>query len=123
MPEYYNFGFDVVDKWAEDRTKMALVSIDESGEKAQYQTFYELKVLSDQFANMLINLGVKKGERVFIMLQSIPEWYTALIGMFKVGVVAMPATVLLTPHDIEYRLNRSEAVIVIYVPCQCCGEG
>ncbi len=113
VPEYYNFGFDVVDQWAEDRTKLALISIDSSGEKARYHTFYDLQVLSNQFANVLRAMGVNKGERVLVILQSIPEWYIALIGMFKLGVVPMPGTVLLTAKDIEYRINRAEASMVL----------
>ena len=113
IPEFYNFGFNVVDKWARDRTKMALVSIDNSGEKASYQTFYELKLLSDRFANVLLNLGVVKGDRVLVMLESIPEWYVVMIGLFKLGVVPMPGTVLLTAKDVKYRLNRAEANMVI----------
>ena len=113
VPAYYNFGFDVVDRWAQDRTKMALVSIHRSGDKASYMTFYELKVRSDRFANVLTRLGVGKGERVLVMLESIPQWYVAMVAMFKLGVVPMPGTVLLTPKDIEYRLNRAEACMVI----------
>jgi acetyl-CoA synthetase len=62
---------------------------------------------------MLRRLGVKKGERALVILQSIPEWYIALIGMFKLGVVPMPGTVLLTSKDIEYRVNRSEACMIL----------
>jgi acetyl-CoA synthetase len=113
VPEYYNFGFDVIDKWAEDRTKLALVSLDQSGTKATYQTFYELSVLSNQFANALRKLGVKKGERVLVILESIPQWYVIMLGMFKLGVIPMPGTVLLTAKDIEYRLNRAESCMVI----------
>jgi len=113
IPEYYNFGFDVVDQWAKDRTKLALISIDRTGKRDRYHTFYDLKVQSNQFANVLRNIGVKKGDRVLVILQSIPEWYIALIGMFKLGVVPMPGTVLLTPRDIEYRINRAEACMII----------
>jgi acetyl-CoA synthetase len=114
VPQYYNFGFDVVDKWADkDRTKLALISLDEKRERATYQTFYELKVLTNQFANILINLGIKKGDRVLIILESIPEWYVAMIGMMKLGVIPMPGTSLLTEKDIVYRLQRSEGCMVI----------
>ena len=113
VPEYFNFGFDVMDKWAEDRTKLALISIDPTGEHAQKHTFWDLKVLSNKFANLLKGLGVGKGERAFLMAPRIPEWYVAALGMFKLGVVPMPATTLCTPHDIEYRLNRSEATVAI----------
>ncbi len=113
VPECFNFGFDIVDKWSKDRTKLALVSIDHTGEKAQYQTFYELTTLSNKFVNVLKNLGIKKGDRALVMLESIPEWYVVMIGMFKLGVIPMPGTVLLTSKDIEYRLNRAEASTII----------
>ena len=113
VPEYFNFGFDVVDRWSKDRTKLALVSIDRSGEKASYQTFHELCTLSNQFVNVLRNLGVKKEDRVLVMLESIPEWYVVMIAMFKLGAIPMPGTVLLTAKDIKYRMNRAEASMVI----------
>ena len=114
VPEQYNFGFDVVDAWAErDRTKLALISLDETREHATVQSFQELSVLSNQFANVLTDLGLEKGDRVLIILQSIPEWYAAMIGMIKLGVVPMPGTSLLTKKDIAYRLTRAEASAVI----------
>ncbi len=113
VPEYYNFGFDVVDKWAEDRTKLALISIDRTGKHDRYHTFYDLSVASNKFANVLRRIGVRKGDRVLVILQSIPEWYMALIGMFKLGVIPMPGTSLLTAKDIEYRINRAEACMVL----------
>lgn len=113
IPEYYNFGFDVVDKWAEDRTKLALISIDRTGKHDRYHTFYDLSVASNRFANVLRKIGIKKGDRVLVILQSIPEWYIALIGMFKLGVIPMPGTSLLTSKDIEYRINRAEASMVL----------
>jgi acetyl-CoA synthetase len=113
VPEYYNFAFEVIDKWAQDRTKLALVSLDRSSETAYYQTFYELSYLSNRFVNVLRSLGIRKGERVLVILESIPEWYAVMIGMFKLGVIPMPGTVLLTSKDIEYRINRAEACMVI----------
>jgi len=113
IPKYYNFGFDVVDKWAEDRSKLALISIDRTGKHDRYHTFYDLSVATNKFANILKKIGLKKGDRVLVILQSIPEWYIALIGMFKIGVIPMPGTVLLTAKDIEYRINRAEAKMVI----------
>ena len=112
VPKYYNFGFDVVDKWAEDRTKLALISIDRSKKHDRYHTFRDLSVESNRYANALRRIGIKKGDRVLVILQSIPEWYIALIGMFKLGVTPMPGTVLLTAKDVEYRVNRAEANMV-----------
>ena len=83
VPEYFNFGFDVVDKWAKDRTKLAFVIVDEEGEIIQKRTFYELKRDSDKFANILREQGIKKGDRVLVMLHWMPQWYIAMIGMIK----------------------------------------
>ena len=113
VPEQFNFGFDVVDRLAEDRTKLALISVDSIGESAEKHTFWDIKTQSNKFANLLSGLGVGKGERAFVITPRIPEWYVAMIGMMKLGVVPMPATTMLTPHDIEYRLNRAEATIAI----------
>ena len=113
VPEHFNFGFDVVDRLAEDRTKLALISVDSTGERAEKHTFWDIKVLSNKFANLLSGLGVGKAERAFIMAPRIAEWYTAIIGLMKLGVVPMPATTLCTSQDIEYRLNRAEATVVI----------
>lgn len=114
IPEYYNFAFDVVDKWAkEDKTKLALVSIAPDGETAKFDTFYELMTYSNKMVNLLQELGFKKEDKVLIISDSIPEWYYCMLGMFKLGVIPMPGTSLLTPKDIEYRMERSEAVGVI----------
>ena len=115
VPEYFNFGIDVVDKWAEDRTKLALLSVDSSGENVQHHTFWDLKILSNKYANSLREIGVKKGARVFIMLPRIPEWYVIMLGLMKLGALPMPGTTLLTPKDIEYRINTAEAVMAITV--------
>ena len=113
VPEYFNFGFDVVDKWADDRTKLALLSVDSSGENVQHHTFWDLKILSNKYANALRERGIKKGDRVFIMLPRIPEWYVVMLSLMKLGALPMPGTTLLTPKDIEYRINTAEAVMAI----------
>ena len=71
IPKIYNFGFDVVDKWGEDRTKLALISIDRTGRRDRYHTFYDLSIASNKFANFLIKIGIKKGDRILVILQSI----------------------------------------------------
>ena len=113
VPEFFNFGLDVVDKWAEDRTKLALISVDSTGEHVQHHSFWDLKILSNKYANALRERGVKKGDRVFIMLPRIPEWYVVMLGLIKLGALPMPGTTLLTSKDIEYRINTAEAVMAI----------
>jgi len=113
VPEHFNFGFDVVDRWAGDRTKLAFMIADEEGEIVKKRTFYELKVQSNRFANVMREHGIKKGDRVLLMLHWMPQWYIAMIGMIKLGVIPIPSTTLLTSKDIRYRVNESEAVGII----------
>ena len=113
VPEFYNFAFDVVDKWADDRTKLALLTVDSDGASAESHSFWDLKVQSNRFANVLRDQGLKKGDRAFLMLPRNPEWYVALLGMIKLGVLPMPATTMCTPGDIEYRINASDAAIAV----------
>jgi len=113
VPEYFNFGFDVVDRWAEDRTKLALMVANEDGTVIKKRTFYAVKRLSNKFANVLREQGLKKGDRVLVMLHWMPQWYIAMIGMIKLGVIPIPSTTLLTPKDIRYRINESGAVGVV----------
>jgi len=70
-------------------------------------------VQSNKMANLLLELGFKKGDKILFISDSVPEWYYCMLGMFKLGIVPMPGTALLTTKDIEYRLERSDAVGVI----------
>ena len=114
VPEYFNFGFDVVDRWAKlQAEKLALLAVDASGANPQRCTFSDISMASNRFANILKKLGLKKGDRVFLMLPPIPEWYVAVIGMIKLGVIPMPATTQCTSKDIEYRINQSESIMIV----------
>ena len=96
-----------------DRTKLALVSVDPTGQQIQQHTFWDLKVQSNRFANVSRGLGVEKGDRVLVMLPRVPQWYVVLLGLIKIGAVPMPTTTLCTPRDIEYRVNQAEATLAI----------
>ncbi len=113
-PEYYNFGRDVVDKWAEkDRTKLALVWVDENGENCKNFTFWDMKVLSNKFANVLKKNSLKKGDRVLLILPNIPEWHITTLAMIKLGVIPIPTSTLCTPQDIEDRVKQAQPKAVI----------
>ncbi len=110
VPEFFNFGFDVVDRWAPDRSKLAYVWSDQTGEDIRKYSFYDLKVASNRFANSLRQLGVVKGDRLFVMMPRGVDWYAVMLGCFKLGVIPMPAPNILVPHDVEYRVNQADAV-------------
>ena len=113
VPAQFNFGFDVIDKHAEDEKKRALVWTGPAGKDLKEFTFQDISRLSNQAANVLKNMGVKKGDRVFIMLGRVPEWYFILVACHKIGAVIMPAPVILLSSDIEYRVTKGQASVVI----------
>jgi acetyl-CoA synthetase len=123
VPEYFNFGFDVIDRHAEDENKRALVWTDASGSVVKKYTFRDISRLSNQAANALRGIGIKKGDRVFIMLGRIPEWYCILVACHKLGAVIMPAPVILASSDIEYRIAKGRANVVITSTARQGGRG
>lgn len=112
-PEYYNFAFDVVDKWSNDRTKLALKWSDAAGRTIRKYTFWELSKMSNKFANILLSLGIKKGDKVFVMVPRMVEWYVVMLGLNKVGAVVLPAPTIITSEDIEYRIKKAETIMAI----------
>ena len=112
-PGHYNFGFDLIDRRAETADKTACVAVDAPGETVTRLTFGDLARSSSRFANVLRELGARRGDLAYVMIARIPAWYDVLIGCAKAGVVAMPATNLLTPRDIEYRVNAAGARFAI----------
>jgi acetyl-CoA synthetase len=113
VPEQFNFGFDVIDRHAETGNKRALVWTGPTGSDVREFTYQDISRLSNQAANALKNMGVKKGDRVFIMLGRVPEWYFILVACHKLGAVIMPAPVILLSSDIEYRIMKGRANVVI----------
>lgn len=113
VPEFYNFGFDVIDKRAAEADKVALIYDDTNTGEEREIRFSDLAAVSARFANVLTELGAEPGDFAFMMIPRIPAWYEATIGCIKAGVVAMPGTNLLMAKDIEYRINRAGATIAI----------
>jgi acyl-coenzyme A synthetase/AMP-(fatty) acid ligase len=114
VPEVYNYARDVVDAWAaKEPGKLALLAVGPDGGDARRYSFADLAASSDRAANFLAARGVRKGDRVFVMLPRIPEWYEVMLGCIKVGAVPMPGTTLLTARDIAYRLERAGATVAV----------
>ena len=113
IPEFYNFGFDVIEKRALEDDKTAFIYVSRDGSKIENHKFSDLNNDSNRFANVLCQLGIKKGDFAFVMIPRIPAWYQVMIGCIKTGVIAMPGTNLLTSKDIEYRINKSRAKLAI----------
>lgn len=113
IPENFNFGFDVVDVYAkEDPTKEALIWCDDDGNEKHF-TFKDVSENSNRIANMFKGLGIKKGDRVLIMLRQRPEVWFTIVGLHKLGAVVIPATFQLLPHDIVYRCNAADVKMIV----------
>ena len=112
IPARFNFGVDVVDAWAAERNGPALAWENAAGEEAHF-TFADMARLSNRMASALRAAGLKKGDRVLVMLPRSPEWQVALVACLKVGAVVIPAIEMLTRRDIAYRVVNSEAVAAI----------
>jgi acetyl-CoA synthetase len=112
VPDEFNFAWDVVDAYAEDRSRLALVWENEAGEEARY-SFWDVGEGSRRFANVLRALGIGRGDPVMIMLPRIPEWQIAFLGALRLGALVIPCTGQLRARDIAYRANHSEAKAIV----------
>jgi acyl-coenzyme A synthetase/AMP-(fatty) acid ligase len=112
VPSTFNFGADVVDRWAEDPTRLALIWCNDQGKERRF-TFADIRRLSNRLANLLRDQGVKKGDRVLVMLPRIPEWQIAMVACLKLGAIPVPCITMQTARDIAYRTGHSGAVAAI----------
>jgi len=113
IPEYYNFGFDVIDKRAREADKTAFIYVDRGGDHIERHSFDGLSRASNRFANVLRSVGAEKDDFALVVIPRLPAWYQVLIGCTKIGVVAMPGTNLLTAKDMAYRINKAHAKLAI----------
>ncbi|UCB47780.1 MAG: acyl-CoA synthetase [Deltaproteobacteria bacterium] len=108
IPEFYNMGVDICDKWAHQRYRLALIYENEKGQLEQY-TFWDLKRLSNRLANGLKAHGLSQGDRMGIMLPQSPEAGISHIAIYKMGGIAIPLFTLFGTDALAYRLSNSEA--------------
>ncbi|NCC87608.1 MAG: acetyl-CoA synthetase [Clostridia bacterium] len=117
-PEKFNFAYDVIDKIAElEPDRMAIIWCNPKGEKQNF-TYGDLKKNSDKVANMLRAKGIGKGDKVMLVLKRHYQFWFTIYALHKLGAIAIPATFLLTKHDVEYRANAAGVKMII-----CTGDG
>ncbi len=105
--ETFNFAFDVVDAIAKkDPDKLAMLHLDVNKVERRF-TFNDMKRASAQCANYFKALGIKKGDRVMLVLKRHYQFWFAILGLHKLGAIAIPATNLLQQHDYEYRFDAA----------------
>ena len=117
VPENFNFGYDIVDAWAEEQPdKKAILWTNDQGLEHQY-TFAELKEKTDATASYFQSLGIGHGDMVMLILKRRIEFWFSTIALHKLGAVVIPATHLLTKKDIVYRCNAADIKMIV-----CAGE-
>ena len=115
IPEHFNFAYDVMDVWAEEWPDgLAILWTNDQGEERR-TTFAELKEQTDQAASYLQSLGIGMGDPVMLILKRRYEWWVTMLALHKLGAVVIPATHMLTKHDIVYRNTRASVKAIVCV--------
>ncbi len=112
----FNFAFDVVDRLGREQPdKLAMLHIDKDKNERRF-TFADLKRASSQTANYFKSLGIRRGDKVMLILKRHYQFWFAIVALHKIGAVAIPATNQLKEHDITYRINAAGIKAVVCTP-------
>ena len=112
VPATFNIADVCCARWANDKSRIAMHYEDEAGHTSTL-TYTALQAQANRMSNVLRSHGVRRGERVAIILPQRPEMAIALMACFQIGAVAVPMSVLFGPDALEYRLQNSEVVVAI----------
>jgi acetyl-CoA synthetase len=114
IPPEYNLGVDLTSAQVKRglADKPALLWENASGQLRTF-TYRQLDALSNRCASALARLGLRRGERVFLRLPNLPEFYIAALGVAKLGGVFIPSSTQFHEAEVRYRLNDSEAAAAI----------
>lgn len=103
----FNFGFDVVDAIADKYPeKLAMIYLDKDKNEKRF-SFKDMKKESARTANYFKSLGIKKGDKVMLILKRRYQFWYCMVALHKLGAVAIPATFLLKEHDLIYRFRAA----------------
>ena len=115
IPEHFNFAYDVMDVWAEENPDgLAILWTNDEG-KERRTTFRQLKEESDAAAAYLQSIGIGKGDPVMLILKRRYDWWVVMLALHKLAAVVIPATHMLTKHDIIYRNTRASVKAILCV--------
>ncbi|MDO4730699.1 MAG: AMP-binding protein [Clostridia bacterium] len=109
----FNFAYDVVDKIAEvEPNRRAMLWCNDKGEERTF-TFADIKKYSNMTANMLRANGIRKGDKVMLILKRHYQFWFCVMALHKLGAVAVPASNLLTKNDIIYRFEKANIKAIV----------
>ena len=117
--EKFNFAFDIVDELGTRKPeKLAMLHVSENGEERRL-TFSDMKKESSRAANYFKSLGIKRGDRVMLILKRHYQFWFAVLGLHKLGAIAIPAPNQLLEKDLSYRFNAANVKAIL---CTADGE-
>ena len=120
--ESFNFGFDCVDAIAEKYPeKLAMIHLDKNKTERRF-TFLDMKKESARCANYFLSLGVRKGDKVMLVLKRHYQFWFAMLALHKIGAIAIPATYQLREHDFVYRFNAAGVKAIVCTSDGDCAE-
>ena len=112
VPDFYNIGVDICDKWAADPVRLALIHEKRDGSVTRH-TFADIRRLSNQTANLFISRGLRTGDRVGILLPQEPETGIAHVAAYKTGAIVVPLFTLFGLDALRYRLKDAGIKVLI----------
>ena len=115
VPAEFNIADACCRRWARDRARFALYWEDESGERAAF-TFWDLDRAADRLASALAARGVRRGDRIAVILPQRPETVVAHMAAYRMGAIAVPLSFLFGADALEFRLADSQARVAFVDP-------
>ena len=114
----FNFAFDIVDQIARQQgDRLAMLHVDNQKQERRF-TFRDIKDASNQTANYFTSLGIRRGDRVMLVLKRHYQFWFAILALHKIGAIAIPATNQLVQHDFAYRFDAAGVSAIV-----CTGDG
>lgn len=111
--ETFNFAYDIVDVLGKEQPdRLAMLHLSNEKEERRF-TFKDIMEGSSKAANMFTNLGIKKGDRVMLVLKRHYQFWYSIIALHKIGAIAIPTTHLLVQHDFEYRFKTGNVTAIV----------
>ena len=109
----FNFAFDIVDEIAKrDPDRLAMLHVSDHFTERRF-TFKEMSELSNQAANYFLDLGIKRGDKVMLVLKRHFQFWPSVLALHKIGAVVIPATNQLKSHDFEYRFRAGDVKAIL----------
>lgn len=115
-PDSFNFAYDVADAIAEETPEKTAIVWCNAENEEHFFTFADVKTQSNRMANVFRSAGLKRGDRVMLVLKRHYEYWFAVIALHKLGITVIPATHMLTVGDYVYRIRMAKVDAIVCTP-------